>query len=121
MTALQFVLILISVAGISIGQVLFKLAAMSLPKGGGIGAIGYELAFNPYLLAALASYFGATILWIWVLREVPLNLAYPLMALAFLFTPLLGAVVLGEALKLHIFVGAAAILVGVWISVGTNW
>lgn len=118
MTIPQFLLILLCVLGISAGQILFKLAALTLPKTDvGLLSLGAKLALNPYLLVGLTIYMGATILWIWMLREVPLNLAYPLMALAFLFVPLLGFFILGEPLQRTTLIGGAMIILGVYVIV----
>lgn len=117
MTFSQFLLIILCVFGISAGQILFKLAALDLPKSGGILTVLSSLALNLYLLAGLTIYMGATVLWIWMLREVPLNLAYPVMALAFLFVPLLGALILGEPLQRATLTGGVMIILGVYIIV----
>ena len=107
-------LILIAVVLLSIGQVLFKIAANSLSD------IRIETLFNPVLLLALAIYGVATILWIISLRSVPLRLAYPFFGLAFVCVPLMAHLVLSEPLKWSTFIGAAFILVGVWISVALD-
>lgn len=117
MNIVQFFLIMVCVVGISIGQILFKLAAKSLPKSGGTLEIALSLILNPYLLIGLTVYLAATALWIWVLREVPLNLAYPLMALAFLFVPLLSMYLLGETFSRTSLFGGILIVSGVYIIV----
>lgn len=102
-------LTILCVVGISIGQVLFKKAALALPPQPGI----MDWAFNGWLIVALALYGVTTLLWVWVLRHAPLHLAYPFMALAFVFVPLLSNVFLGEPLHIKTFVGGALILAGV--------
>ena len=59
----------------------------------------------------------ATLLWIWFLRLLPLNKAYPIMALAFVIVPLMSFCMLGEKLELNVLVGAVIIFVGVYISI----
>lgn len=117
MNLTQFLLVILCVIGISAGQIFFKLAALALPKGGHMLTVLSSLALNPYLLAGLTIYMGATVLWIWMLREVPLNLAYPVMALAFLFVPLLGALILGEPFQRATLMGGVMIILGVYIIV----
>jgi drug/metabolite transporter (DMT)-like permease len=70
---------------------------------------------NKYLFAALVVYALATGLWVALLREVPLSVAYPFVALAFFLVPLMGHWVLGETLRWQTLAGAAVIVAGVWV------
>ena len=72
---------------------------------------------NPLLILALAVYGVATLLWIFSLRNVPLSLAYPFVALAFVFVPVMAHFALSEPLKAKTFYGFILILAGVTISV----
>lgn len=100
------------VLGISVGQILFKRAAMSLPSPLSVAT----LVSNGWLLTALVIYALATLGWILVLRKAPLALAYPLFALAFLFVPVLSHFLFAESLTWRTWVGGALILIGVWIA-----
>jgi drug/metabolite transporter (DMT)-like permease len=101
---------LLCVLMIAGGQLLFKLSANAM-KGEGAAAL-----FNPKALAilavALVIYGVATIAWVWVLRQAPLNQVYPLMALAFVIVPLGSRFVLGEALAPQYWVGVALLVAG---------
>lgn len=97
------------VLGISIGQLLFKKAALALPAVLSLSA----LLYNGWLVAALALYGVTTLGWIWVLRHVPLHLAYPFMGLAFLIVPTLAWLFLGEPLNWRTLAGGALIMAGV--------
>jgi len=108
-------LIAMTVIAMATGQILFKLAALNLP-GGGSWAV--QLAFNGYLWTAMVVYASATALWVALLRQVPLHLAYPFVALSFVFVPVLGHFVLHESLRWQSLAGALVIVIGVWISVG---
>ena len=57
----------------SLGQVLFKLAALRYTSGNSIKEQLLALAFNWYFLAALLLYCGLAVLWVWisVLRRSP--------------------------------------------------
>jgi len=100
------------VAGISVGQMLFRKAALALP---GV-ALWQHWVFNGWLLAALVLYGITTLGWVWVLRHVPLHLAYPFMGLAFVFVPLLGWAFLGEPLRAPTLAGGALIMAGIGIA-----
>lgn len=113
MENMKLVQVLLSVGGISVGQLFLKLAAINLhnPKAIGIWVAGYCL--NLYFIVGVGVLGVSTLLWIWVLRTLPLNIAYPFMALAFVIVPLLTYFVLGEPLGWKNFVGAALIIAGV--------
>jgi len=100
------------VAGISLGQMLFKKAALALPP----AATWQHWVFNGWLLLALALYGITTLAWVWVLRHVPLHLAYPFMGLAFVFVPLLGWCFLGEPLRASTLLGGALIVAGIGLA-----
>lgn len=111
MTLKQFFLILAIVATVAVGQMLFKYTATLLNS----ATNGIWAWFNPYLFAALAIYGGATLAWIYMLRQVPLNLAYPLFALSFLFVPLLSLIIFSEPFTLRMLAGSAVIVFGVYL------
>lgn len=112
----QFLFLTFSVLALSAGQILFKLAARDMRTG---EPLVQQVFFNVWLYVALAVYGFATIAWIALLRHVALHTAYPFVALAFVFVPILAHWVLNETLRWQSFAGAALILLGVWVSVST--
>ena len=98
---------------LSVGQVLFKIAATQIVLSNSI----WSSLRNPTLLVALGVYGFATVLWILVLRTIPLRLAYPFVAMAFVFVPIMAHFALAEPLKINTFIGFILILSGVWVSV----
>ena len=109
------VLLLSCVLGISAGQLMFKLSARGIADVSGAPVL-WRLAANPWFLMSLATYGGATVLWVWLLRELPLNRAYPFFALSFLFVPLLSGFLLGEPTNARYWVGIGLIVAGIWIA-----
>jgi drug/metabolite transporter (DMT)-like permease len=55
----------------------------------------------------------STLLWTWILRSVPLSSAYPFMALAFVFVPIICYLFLGETISQRQMAGATLIVAGV--------
>ena len=110
---MNILLILLSVAMICAGQVLFKLVGLRLASGAS--------AFSPNVLwlmsCAVFIYGAATILWVYVLKFVPLTKAYPFMALCFVVVPLLGVAILSERINSQYAAGVAFIVVGVVMAV----
>jgi drug/metabolite transporter (DMT)-like permease len=106
----QFLYIIITVILLSIGQVLFKQASAHIDF--------YNPAsfFKVKILAALFVYFIATICWLFILKDIPLKVAYPFASLAFFLVPIFSFLFIGETLNFYTFIGAAFIFFGVWIS-----
>lgn len=112
-TALIWTGLLLTPVMISVGQVLFKLAGGRIDGRTATGAMGVlHTLLDPFLLVALAIYGTATILWIYVLRHVPLSQAYPFMALSFVLVPLASWLFFGETLGLRYWIGAGLLLSG---------
>jgi drug/metabolite transporter (DMT)-like permease len=113
MTLVQLAATLACVAAISGGQVLFKLAA----RAGDASSAGFPWdVVNAWLIAALVVYGAATLMWVWLLKSLPLNVAYPFVGLAFVIVPMLAAFTLGEALDWRNVAGGVLIAAGVAVS-----
>lgn len=108
-----FAMTALTVLGLSVGQVLFKLAANRMH--GGDTALPILLTNIP-LWWALAVYATSTVTWIAVLREVPLRLAYPFVASAFFIVPLLAHFFLQEPLQRQSLAGATLIALGIYVA-----
>jgi drug/metabolite transporter (DMT)-like permease len=113
MTVVQLALTLLCVAAIAGGQLLFKLAA----RAAAASSAGFPWdVLNGWLIAALAVYAAATLLWVWLLKSLPLNVAYPFVGLAFVIVPVLAAFMLGEALDWRHLGGGVLIAAGVAVA-----
>jgi undecaprenyl phosphate-alpha-L-ara4N flippase subunit ArnE len=101
---------------IAIGQLLFKSAASQWNVDGFTWktAAGF---LSPLMISALALYGVATVLWVYVLRTVPLSAAYAVFALAFLIVPILAHFMLDEPLTPNVLIGGAVIVAGIFIAV----
>ena len=97
------------VAGLALGQILFKMAANALQG-------GYSV-WQPQVLVCLCFAFGlygvTSLAWVWVLRDLALSRVYPLMALAFVMVPLAARLQFGEVLDSRYFMGMGLIVAGV--------
>ena len=95
------------------GQLLFKAAAGQIRFSGRLPEMIWNAASNPYLLVGLTIYASATALWIWVLRDAPLSIAYPITALAFVIVPLLSVAIFKEPFHGKYIYGGLLIVIGV--------
>jgi drug/metabolite transporter (DMT)-like permease len=112
MNAFQLGQALVAVFGISAGQLLLKLAAVNLQNSRVPGITVYGLHINAYLAVGVALLGVSTLIWVSVLRSVPLSFAYPLMALCFIIVPALSYLILNEPLSWKLAIGSGLIGIG---------
>ena len=110
MSALQLLLVLACVALIACGQVLFKVVALLSTASAHPWSDPKTLSIG---IASLALYGFATLLWIWLLRSVPLAKAYPFMALSFVLVPAAGILFFDERVTGMYGIGLGLIVLGV--------
>ena len=96
---------------IAVGQILFKIASGRIEKFDLTTILG--LALDPVFMLALGLYGATTLLWVFVLRSVPLSIAYSFMGITYVAVPVLSALFLGEVLGWRSFIGATMIIGGV--------
>jgi drug/metabolite transporter (DMT)-like permease len=94
-----------TVLGLTLGQVLFKLAASR-------GALT-DIITSPVLWVALVLYGGVTVIWVLLLREVELSRAYPVIAATYVLIPAVSVLFLGEKLGPYYPYGVVLILAGI--------
>ena len=97
------------VIGLAIGQILFKISALSLSETGSF----FSFKTISSLLAAMTLYGITSMAWVWVLQKVQLGRVYPLMALAFILVPLGSYIVFNERFQLQYFAGVSLIMAGI--------
>lgn len=96
------------------GQILFKVASTTSPSLTTITDVLF-LFKNIWFWLALVLYGTATLLWIFILQQVPLSLAYPFVALGFIIVPLASWGIFKEPLNLSYIAGVALIVGGLGI------
>lgn len=109
-------LAILCVIGITIGQILFKISAISLAETGSFFAPKTALT----IILAFALYGVTTIVWVWLLQKAELGQLYPFMALAFVLVPLGSYLLFDEKFAVQYFFGVALIMTGIFVSVSSN-
>lgn len=110
---ITYAVAILCVIGIAIGQILFKLSAASFKSAGTL----YDVRGLTVLFGAFLLYGVTTIGWVWVLRNLELGRAYPLMALAYVIVPIMAYFMLGERFSSQYVLGIALIVAGIVVSV----
>lgn len=109
MNYIQTIQIIFCVLMVAVGQILFKLGAITATQqNANIGAF-----VNIYIVIALIIYAISTIIWIYLLRNIPLSIAYPFMSLSFILVPLASYYIFGDPLNLKMMLGGILIIIGV--------
>jgi undecaprenyl phosphate-alpha-L-ara4N flippase subunit ArnE len=110
---LPYVLLVVAIAFNMAGQVLLKRAAMS---GSGTEAAAAVKAYlSPWFFGGVSSLGLSMLLWVNVLRKVPLTIAHPATAVVFVFVPILAHFLWGEPLPPLRLLGIGVIVLGVYL------
>lgn len=95
-------------------SILLNACAQIFLKGlSGLGGLNWDLLRSWQLYATAACYATSILTWFLALRELPLNLAYPLQAGGYVLVSILAWLVFGEQLSLLGWISLALIICGV--------
>lgn len=111
-----YLLTLLCVIGIAIGQILFKISANSMNRTGTFFAIETLAVF----FATMVLYGITSVGWVLILRKTELGKVYPFMALAFVIVPLASRIIFGERFAPSYFIGTALIMAGIAVTVASS-
>ena len=120
MTVLLVLLFAVSIGCDVAGQMFFKLGALGMPEGGASRSKGFvtAIAASRWLQAGLAVYALETVVWLRILSEVPISIAFPIASLNFLGVALASSWFLGEQLSPRQWAGAGLVTIGVALVAG---
>lgn len=108
-----YLLILIGALLDSSGEILLKKGASAVGPGGGIAA---ELGITPLLSGwtwlGINCYVLSLVSWLYVLRSVPLSVAFPLINVVHVFVPLGARLFLHEYVSIKRWAGISLIIIG---------
>jgi drug/metabolite transporter (DMT)-like permease len=93
---------------IAIGALLVTISELLLKKGavaGGLTSGWTWIGITTYILSFLS--------WLYVLRHLPLSVAYPLISVVHLLVPLGAWLILGEMISTRRWIGIACVFTGV--------
>lgn len=101
--------VLVCVLAICVGQGLFKHVGIQIRNGELLNSFRVAVP----AIASIVIYASATILWIILLKNIPLSKAYSFMALSYILVPLIGLFAFNEPITIKFIVGSALILGGI--------
>ncbi|MEM6415334.1 MAG: transporter [Pseudomonadota bacterium] len=117
MTLKHALLCLVFAASLSVGQVLFKFSANAWNSNAAESRGFISSILTPSFVAAIAVYGLTTILWVYILRSVPLSKAYVFSFLGSSIVPLLATYFFNEPLSVKYYFGFAIMLGGVYLCI----
>lgn len=115
MTWMLALLFLASIACDVAGQLCFKIGADALPSLDGASGIdgARQTVLNPWIAAGLVTYVIELVLWLLILSDAPISLAFPIASANFLGIALASWWFLGERVARIQWLGAGLITFGV--------
>ena len=114
-TPLQLFLVLVGVAFGAAGAVCLKVGAVGIEyRGSYLDAI-WQMALNPFVVGGFVLYVIPSLIWVVLLKSMPLSLLQPLLAMTYVVTPLMAMLFLSEPISPVRWLGIAVIVVGVCI------
>ncbi len=114
MTNAQIGAIIFVVSAMVMGQILFKVSSHTLVVGKGPLNLLLSLITWQFMLA-LFFYGIGTFLWVILLKYVPLNRAYPFVALSFVLLPIASYFLFDETLTIRYWMGLAFFMTGLYL------
>ena len=105
----NFLLLAVAIAFNAMGQLMLKRATIGHP----IGAVARDVFLSPWFFGGGASLSAAMVLWVMVLRRVPLTVAHPLTGAVFLIVPVASHFLWRESLTTMRLVGIVIIVLGI--------
>lgn len=99
--------------GLLAGQILFKMSARAPANANSLYAKLWAVATSPYFILAMILYLSLSLAWVWILTQIPLSKAYPIVAINFVLTAIAGTVLFDEHLHPMNWLGLILIVIGI--------
>ena len=119
MNMLSFSLIFVGVMLNAAAQILMKSGTNAIGyfefSTENILPIGWKLATEWHIVAALFCYALSVVIWILALSRVPVSIAFPMLSMAYIVNAVAAWYLLGEAFSLTKVIGMGVIILGVVI------
>ena len=108
-----YIVAFISIALGAVAQLWLKIGAETINQAAGVKSMVTGMLQNVYFWSGLASYGLSLVLWLYVLANLELSKAYPLVSLGYVLAAILGFLFLNEQLNATRIAGLIFIVIGV--------
>ncbi len=109
----KYILLLLAMIISLSGELLFKHGIMQTELKMTFMSI-LKTVFTPFIFFGFALFGGGAILWLFVLQKFPLSVAYPTLALNYVWLLILSYYLFGEQITLNKTIGILLIIAGVY-------
>ncbi len=115
MTARLLAILLTSITLGAVGQLMLRQVArvLTAPSQAGLGRWLLSVFTSPTILAAFVLFAVSALLWIAALRETPLTVAYPMVALSYIIIFVGSYFLFAEPITLTKLIGAVLVVAGI--------
>ncbi len=114
---MKYVLILINILCLVLGQTAWKYGLENLQLNGNVIQKFFQIVFSPLILLGFALYIFATVIWMYLLSKLPLSFLYPIQSIAYVIALFIGLLLFKEQIPVTRWIGTGVILVGVYLVV----
>jgi len=84
-------------------------------KAGAMQGMGNKLLFlQPYIIVGLASYFCASLFYIFALRQIPVSVAFPSVSISYVAVAFLAHLIWGEPFGIRQILALGLIALGIY-------
>ena len=97
---------------LSFGQLTLKLALERMPSFSWTSTFWVDLLTNWWFMLCGILFGGASLLWMYILKHFPLNMAYPMASMSYIFALIFAIVFLHETVSWNRWVGVGMIMIG---------
>ena len=97
---------------LAFGQMMLKLALDRMPSFAWTARFFWDFLTNWWMLGAGILCGGATLLYMYILKQFPLNMAYPMASMSYVFAMIVAIVFLHETVAWNRWIGIGLIMVG---------
>lgn len=109
----KYLLLLLAMAISLTGELLFKHGIMNTELKMNLMSI-IKTVFSPFIFFGFALFGSGAVLWLFVLQRFPLSIAYPTLALNYVWILILSYFLFGEHLSINKAIGVFLIIAGVY-------
>lgn len=110
---MTYIIALISIFLGSIAQLLLKKGMNLVNLNDTILIILKKIILNGYIISGITCYILSLLFWLYVLSKLELSKAYPMVSLGYVFTIILGYLLLNENISVNKIIGVILIIIGV--------
>ncbi|MDE6393473.1 MAG: EamA family transporter [Muribaculaceae bacterium] len=97
---------------LSLGQLTLKLALGRMPAFSWSARFWCDMLTNWWFLASGILFGGASVLWMYILKHYPLNMAYPMASISYVIAIVFAVIFLHESVVWNRWLGVALIMAG---------